>query len=167
MKTYLLNFRFLFVLVLGLSFASCSDSSDVADEASAEAYAEETVFRTQESANIGRFGCYELVFPVTVNFSDGTSVTVDSYETLKAAVKEWRKANPRVRTRPTLAFPYDIINDEGEIIVDEVGAEKLALEKAQAFFDKKIRKENFMFNQYLNKIKLCADCDDGVVFSEK
>jgi len=136
MKTYLLNFRFLFVLVLGLSLGSCSDSSDVADEASAETYAEETVFRTQESANLGRFGCYELVFPVTLNFSDGTSVVVDSYESLKAAAKEWRKANPRVRTRPMLAFPYDIINDEGEIIsvTDEAVQRELRLACRKDFF---------------------------------
>lgn len=57
--------------------------------------------------------------------------------------------------------------DDGDIVVDEAMAEKLSLEKAQAFFDKKIRKENFMFNQYLNKIKLNADCDDGVIYSEK
>lgn len=137
MKTYLLNFRWLFILALGLGLGSCSESSDVADEATAETYAEETVFRTQESAKLGRFGCYELVFPVTVSFSDGTSVAVDSYETLKAAVKEWRKNNPRVRTRPTLAFPYEIINDEGEIIsvTDENVQKELRQACRKDFFD--------------------------------
>jgi hypothetical protein len=33
----------------------------------------------------------------------------------------------------------------------EEAAEKLSVEKAQTFFDSKIRKENFMFNLYLDK----------------
>ena len=137
MKMYLLNFRWLFILILGLGLGSCSESSDVAEETEAETYAEETVFRTQESANLGRFGCYELVFPVTVSFSDGSTVEVDSYITLKEAVKAWRKDNPRVRTRPTLAFPYEIINDEGEIIsVTDINVQRsLRLECRKDFFE--------------------------------
>lgn len=137
MKTYHFNLRGLFFLVLGLLLFSCSDNSDVADEAEAETYAEETVFRTQESANLGRFGCYELVFPVTITFADGTSGEVDSYLTLKDFIKEWRKNNPRVRTRPTLAFPYEIINEEGEFItVTDVNEQRsLRLACRKDFFD--------------------------------
>ncbi len=148
---YHLNFRWLFVLVLGLFLSSCSDSSDIADDAVAEAYAEETVFRTQESANLGRFGCYELVFPVTITFADGSSVEVDSYETLKNAVKEWRRNNPRVKTRPTLAFPYEIINKEGEYIsVTDINVQRsLKLACRKDFFD------NNGPNGHNNRPKIC------------
>jgi hypothetical protein len=44
-------------------------------------------------------------------------------------------------------------DEDCNISVDEVAAENLAAEKAQAFFDNKIQKENFMFNKYLDKIK--------------
>jgi len=125
MKTNLFKFQWLLILVMGLFMASCSENSDTTDEATADAYAEETVFRTQESTNLGRFGCYELVFPVTISFSDGSTAEVDSYETFKAAVKAWKIANPRVRTRPSIDFPYDVINADGELItVDDLAEQR-------------------------------------------
>lgn len=42
-------------------------------------------------------------------------------------------------------------DDEGEIHIDEDAAKKLSLEKAQKFFETKIVKENFMFNQFLKR----------------
>lgn len=132
MKTNLVKFQWLLILVMGLFMASCSESNDATDEANAETYAEETVFRTQESTNLGRFGCYELVFPVTIIFSDGTTADVDSYETFKAAVKAWKINNPRVRTRPSLEFPYDIINADGEFITVDDLAEQRELKMACA-----------------------------------
>ncbi len=116
MKTHLVKFQWLMILLMGMFMASCNDNSDSTDDATAESYAEETVFRTQEAVNMGRFGCYELVFPVTLSFSDGTNVEVDSYDALKEAVKAWRQANPKVKTRPSIAFPYDVIDSEGAII---------------------------------------------------
>lgn len=43
------------------------------------------------------------------------------------------------------------LNEEGELVVDEAAAEKLSNELAQSFFETKIRKENFMFNEFLNR----------------
>ena len=131
MKTNLIKFQWLFILMTGLFIVSCSKSDSV-DDATAETYAEETVFRTQEAANMGRFGCYELVFPITLNFSDGTSVEADSYEALKAAVKDWRKTNGKVRTRPTITFPYQVINENGEVITVETVEQQRELRVACA-----------------------------------
>jgi hypothetical protein len=135
MKTNLLKFQWLFILVMGLFIVSCSDSSNSATDA--ESYAEETVFRTQESTNLGRFGCYELVFPVTFNFPDGTTANVDSYNGLKTLIKEWRNDNPKVRTRPSLALPYSVINAAGEVItVETVEQQKeLKIACAKDFFN--------------------------------
>ena len=55
------------------------------------------------------------------------------------------------------------LNEEGELIVDEAAAEKLSMEKAQKFFETKIRKENFMFNQFLNKVQSFADVEPKMV----
>jgi|JI7StandDraft_1071085.scaffolds.fasta_scaffold01618_14 hypothetical protein len=119
MKTQILKFQWLLILVAGLFITSCSDSTDTGDDASAEAYAEEVVTRTLEGANLGKAGCYELVFPVTLSFPDATTAEIASVEALKEALKTWRKENPRVRTRPSLAFPYSVINDGGEVILVE------------------------------------------------
>lgn len=127
MKTLFLNFGFFLVLGLGLFVTSCADSSDATDDTTAEEYAEEVIFRTQESINLGRLGCYELVFPVTVSFPDGSTATVNSYDELKTSLIAWRKDNPRVRTKPTFAFPYDVINSDGEVITVLDEAQQRAL----------------------------------------
>lgn len=116
MKTNLFKFTMLLVFSLGMFFTSCTDSSESTDAATAEDYSEEVVTRTRDAAALGKGGCYELVFPVTVVFADSTTAEVDSYEALKAAIKAWRVDNPDVKTRPQLAYPFDVINDAGEVI---------------------------------------------------
>ncbi|MBK8668043.1 MAG: hypothetical protein IPN89_00715 [Saprospiraceae bacterium] len=120
MNTNFLKFQWLFILLMGLFVVSCSKNDDSAAALEAESYAEETVFRTQEGANLGRFGCYELVFPITMNFPDGSaSDLIDSYEALKTVIKTWRENNPKVKTRPSIAFPYSVVNETGEVIMIE------------------------------------------------
>jgi hypothetical protein len=127
MKSQNFKFQWLLILVVGLFITSCTDTNDLGDDASAEAYAEEVVTRTLESSNLGKAGCYELVFPVTVSFPDATTVDIASVEALKEALKSWRKDNPRVRTRPSLAFPYSVINASGEVILVETEADQREL----------------------------------------
>jgi hypothetical protein len=136
MKAYLLKFSWLFFLLGGLSIVSCNKESDASDVTSADAYAEEVVFRTQESTNLGRFGCYELVFPVTIQFPDASTVEVDSYEDMKEAIKTWRLDNRDVRTRPAIAFPYDVVNEDGEVITvdDEAEQRELRIACGRNFF---------------------------------
>lgn len=119
MKTQIFKFQWLMILVAGLFITSCTDTNDFADDASIEALAEEVVTRTVDENALGRGNCYELVFPVTVNFPDASTATVESLEALKEAIKTWRKENPRVRTRPSLAFPFSVINAAGEVILVE------------------------------------------------
>ena len=129
-----IKFQWLFILVLGMFMASCSDNAS--DTVDADEYAEEVVFRTQEATNLGKFGCYELVFPITVSFSDASTVEIDSYESFKQAIKDWRTANPDVKTKPTVVFPYEIITKEGEIVSveDEVQQKELKIACAKDYF---------------------------------
>ena len=67
----------------------------------------------------GIAGCYELVFPVTIQFSDGSTVEVADYASLKQAIRDWFVANggrPNFNNRPKLVFPLQVINPAGEII---------------------------------------------------
>jgi hypothetical protein len=82
----------------------------------------------ETGCGVGMTGCYELVFPVTVQFSDSTTVEVTDYAGLKQAIRDWFVANggkPQPNTRPTLVFPIQVINQAGEIItVDNAQAMK-------------------------------------------
>lgn len=105
-----------FFVGLFLFITSCSKEDNLTAE-DLDTYAEEVIFRTQQTTNMGPFGCYELVFPVTLVFPDRTTVEVDSYESMKRALVTWRKDNRRVKARPQLQFPYELINGDGEVIL--------------------------------------------------
>jgi hypothetical protein len=127
MKMHLLKFSWFLMLLGGLTIISCNKDGNFLDDATTDEYAEEVVFRTQEATNLGRFGCYELVFPVTLQFPDGNSAEVNSYEEMKDALKTWRADNKDVRTRPFLSFPFDVVNEDGEVITVENEADQREL----------------------------------------
>lgn len=134
MKSIFLSKFWLFLLVLG--FASCTENE--VTETEVESYVEETVFRMQESGNMGKFGCYELSFPITVTFPDGSvSPEIDSYEALKQVLKDWRAENGKTRVRPVITLPFDVINEDGEIITIETVEQlrRLRMECRRNFFE--------------------------------
>ncbi len=68
----------------------------------------------------GQFGglnhCFNIVFPLTIAFPDGTDLTVADRQELAAAIREWRINNPDAEERPTLAYPYDVELQDGTIL---------------------------------------------------
>jgi hypothetical protein len=132
----------LFSLFLLLASAGLLTSCEKEDTLSdTENFILQSTFEIQERSGVGMRGCYELVFPVTIQFADSTSQEVDGYEALKLAIREWFVANkgtdPRP-ARPYLVMPYDVINDAGEVITIETKEELGVLRKAciQDKFDK-------------------------------
>lgn len=128
--------KLLFILLFGLVLISCNKEDNVTSEQNLQEYAEEVVFRTQETTNLGKFGCYDLVFPVTINFPDASSVEVNSYETMREEIIKWRKDNPKVRTKPNLQFPFDVVDEDGELITvdNESEQRELKLQCGRNFF---------------------------------
>lgn len=59
--------------------------------------------------------CIRPVFPVTVLFPDSTSQVVNSAEELVKARAAWRAANPTVKGRPALAFPFQATLADGTV----------------------------------------------------
>ncbi len=116
------------LFAIGLMIASCSKetlstSNGVFD------FVDESLYTLQESGNIGNYGCYELVFPVSVEFPDATTVEVNDYDELRAEVQAWKEANPDIEGRPSFVFPIEVISEEGEVITvndsDELRALKI------------------------------------------
>ncbi|HEX5111204.1 MAG TPA: hypothetical protein VFV79_00040, partial [Saprospiraceae bacterium] len=89
---------------------------------STDNFVDNSIEQIQSRSGAGRFGCYELVFPVTLQFADSTTATVNSYEELREAIRTWFEtngANHNHHSRPTLVYPYQVTNDAGEIITVE------------------------------------------------
>ena len=114
----LLKFSFAaFALTIVLFATSCEDQNAVdTDNTEVETYVENAVFEIQERSNCGKFGCYEFVFPITIEFPDETSTEVDDFEGLKTEIKAWKEANPDATDRPQLAFPLELLTEDGEVI---------------------------------------------------
>jgi hypothetical protein len=105
-------------ITLGLLFA-CQKEDSVT---STDNFVNTSVEEIQSRSGAGVFGCYELVFPVNIQFADSTTATVNSYEELRQAIRNWYETNnthPSHDTRPTLVYPYQVVNEAGEIITVE------------------------------------------------
>lgn len=100
------------------------------EEVNVSDFADETLSLVEIETRSGKSGCYELVFPVTIAFPDGSTLEVDDIETLKTSIKEWKENNQDVEGRPHLSFPYDIITEDGNLITVEnkVQRRKLRIE---------------------------------------
>lgn len=115
-KNFIKSFGLVLSVMIAGFFTSCQKdevSSDV------DNFVLLTTRSIETSCGVGMTGCYELVFPVTVQFSDNSTVEVTDYVTLRQAIRDWYIANggkPQPNNRPTLVFPIQVINQAGEII---------------------------------------------------
>ncbi|MBT8229244.1 MAG: hypothetical protein KJO50_03230, partial [Bacteroidia bacterium] len=94
------------LFIVGFMTSCSDDDSDV----QVENYVIETTYELQKAHMIGRPGCFELVFPVTIEFPDATTAEVDSYENMKETIRAWKEANVDSEDRPQLVYPIDVIN---------------------------------------------------------
>ncbi|MCB0525234.1 MAG: hypothetical protein H6576_14555 [Lewinellaceae bacterium] len=132
-----LKFFFLPFLAIIAIFVACNKES----AATVEDAVDEVLFSVQERGGMGRFGCYELVFPVSFTLPDGTEVTVDSYDEMKAAIRDYFQNNgtphqhDHIRPKIDFVFPISVINEDGEIITvnDQAGLKDLREDCAGTF----------------------------------
>ncbi len=121
------------LLVLAGIWTSCEKEDNAT---SVENFVWRSITEIEESSGAGRAGCYELVFPVTLQFADGTTQEVEDYASLRQAIREWYEANlrprPRPFNRPVLVLPFEVINEDGEVITVSTREELFALRRACA-----------------------------------
>ena len=65
---------------------------------------------------LGRPGCVRLIFPLTVDFPDGTSAEAATPQALRELLGEWKDDNPGAEERPRIAFPHDIELPDGAVV---------------------------------------------------
>jgi hypothetical protein len=161
-----MTFRKLFfalpiLFVACLFMTSCSDD-DVDSTIEIENYVENSVDELNREAMCGRKGCFEFVFPITINFPDSTSAEVGTHEELKDAIKAWREDNPDIEGRPNLDFPLDIMTEGGEIISLDSRAE---LRRAIAQCVRNWAKRHPRFNNpcYVVTFPMILEMPDGSI----
>jgi len=136
----ILKINFLFLALAALLFIACEkeDFSELTSEeleATVDFRNEYDVYSDEgETDEFGRRHhpriCFDLVFPVTVNFPNGSSLTVENEEELRTALRRWKAANPDAEERPEFEFPVQIERRNGEVITIERRAVFMRLVKA-------------------------------------
>lgn len=123
LKIFLLPF-----LAIVAIMVACNKS----DELTTDEAVDEALYSIQERGGMGRFGCYELVFPVTISLPDSTTAEVDSYDEMKQVLRAYFQANGGGhhgghRPHPSFVFPISVISQDGELITVNNGDELRAL----------------------------------------
>lgn len=103
----------LFLLSITVSIVSCSKNETAT---SVENYTNTALREINESCRGGEAGCFEFVFPISIQFSDGTVVSVDGQDALRDAIKTYKENNPGEKARPEILFPVDIMTEDGSIV---------------------------------------------------
>jgi len=118
MNTQIKNLRafgLMLLAALAISFTACNDNLELTD---IDNFTDGAVDGLQKGV-VGKNHCLEFIFPISIEFIDGTIAEADSYENLHETVKAWFEANDVEKNRenkPQLVFPIQVINQEGEVI---------------------------------------------------
>lgn len=118
-------------------FNACTKDDTTLTEESVTQYVDEAIYSVQERSGTGRLGCFELVFPITLQLPDSTTVTVNSYEEMQTILHQYFTNNgsggnqggghhgnhhggqhglDSAQIHVQLVFPISVINQDGEII---------------------------------------------------
>lgn len=118
------------VVVLTAIFFACNKAEDTIATTASDAVDQE-LYSVQERGGLGRFGCYELVFPVSFTLPDSSVVTVNSYQEIVDALQAYYEANGTgsgnghghghghggaFRPRLDFVYPISVVSEDGEVI---------------------------------------------------
>lgn len=117
-------------MIFTLGFVACDKESLSTNDTTVNAV-DETIYALEQRGNLGRHGCYDLIFPVTIKFTDGTTKTVTNQDSLRKAVKAWHLATGTTkRDRPGFVYPIQITAEDGSLITVNTDAELADLKAA-------------------------------------
>ncbi len=107
-----MQLRIILAFLFALLLVSCSKDED----SQSEAFADESLQSISLETRSGPGGCYEILFPINIDLPDGTTLEAESFRDAKDQIKDWRQNNLDVQGRAQIAYPVELINDNGEII---------------------------------------------------
>jgi hypothetical protein len=113
-----------FIMMAGLAiittfgFVACDkENVNSTTQDATEALTDESSFTLEQRGNLGKHGCYDLVFPLGIKFSDGLVVNVTSQDSLRKAIKAWHISHGGSRhERPDFVYPIQVIAEDGSVI---------------------------------------------------
>lgn len=117
----------MFGLVL-LGLVACQKNTE--DLTGLQYYTDNAMDSLHMNGTCGRGGCFEFVYPISVQFPDGNVLAVNSNEELRTAIHDWKASNPDATGRPELVFPLSVVDTSGTVILVETKEDLQALAAA-------------------------------------
>ncbi|MCS6930339.1 MAG: hypothetical protein NZM43_12695 [Saprospiraceae bacterium] len=114
------KFLMMAAVLTAIGILACTKNENALES---EEAVDQALFAAQERGGLGSYGCYELVFPVTIQLPNGTTAEVNSYEELAQKLQTFFETNGRpkrgVRPMFSFVFPISVVNSSGEAIIVE------------------------------------------------
>ena len=107
-------FRMSFLALVATLFVTSCTKEDV-NVQDTENFINSSLDGIERSCKTGKHGCFEFVWPISLEFADGSVSEFADQEALRAGITVWKEANPEATTRPQLVFPLDILDEEGTL----------------------------------------------------
>jgi len=141
MKT---SIQFLTILAITLLTITSCTKEDV-NVVDIENYTADAMYELERECNAGHKGCFEFIWPLTIDFPDETSLEFEDYTSIREGIKRWKEANPDVEGRPRLSFPLEIVGADGTMYTINSKAElnKIVRRCARAYWDLKDLRGHF------------------------
>lgn len=72
--------------------------------------------------------CFELIFPITLVYPNGTTKSIGSVDSFKIAIKAWHQANPgKNGGRPQIQLPFSVKQKDGTVVTIATDADRKSL----------------------------------------
>ena len=128
---YTKRFFGLFLIAMTVGMVSCNYTDDATPSFNSILWEEELGLTTSVEVEIDetdaegfvlenelRSKCIEVIFPVTIEFPDGSTVEVNDKTSAKEEIKAYYEANGKGE-RPQIQLPFDVETKDGEIVTIE------------------------------------------------
>lgn len=94
-------------------FVACD--KEATTDSFGEIETQEAFMEMEEAGHLGCGGCFQLAFPITLVFEDGSTATVDSRMAIRQAIRAWIAENGRPSERPQFEYPFDVTLRDGTV----------------------------------------------------
>ena len=89
-RAFIKSISFFALLAFAGFFTACQEEDSIM---TTENFVLQSTKGIEDQCGAGRAGCYELVFPITLQFADSTTAVVNNYAEMKLAIRTWFEAN--------------------------------------------------------------------------
>lgn len=117
MLSRMLNFNAILFLFIALLVTSCEKEEVTVDENFTHELGMDRHGPNDHPMGMNR--CFDVVFPVTIAFPDGSTAEAADRQAFGQLIREWKQNNPGSTERPLITFPYNVSLQDGSVVTLE------------------------------------------------